>query len=108
MGNKTSTKLSPELEDYARKIFKKLDVDDSGAIDKKETILHWKKNFATLNTEEMFKNLDKNNNNSVELDEWLGFWRKVKCSKYTEEEIFFELKNIEEGKSWAYFNLKKK
>lgn len=108
MGNKTSTKLSPELEDYAKKVFKKMDVDGSGAIDKKETVNHWNKNFANLNTSEMFKNLDKNNNDSVELDEWLGFWERVKYSRYKEEEIFFELKNIEQGKSWAYFTLDKK
>ena len=107
MGNKSSTTLSTELIEYATKVFRTLDIDGSGKIDKKETISHWKRNFAKLNTEQMFKDLDENKDEAVELDEWLHFWTKVKTAKYTEAEIKFELGNIENGKSWAYFELKK-
>lgn len=64
-----------------------------------------KNNFGKLNTKEIFKDLDKNNDNMIEMNEWIEFWQRVKKAGYSEEEIELELKNIDEGNSWAHFNV---
>lgn len=64
-----------------------------------------KNNFGKLNTKEIFKDLDKNHDNMIEMNEWIEFWQRVKKAGYSEEEIEMELKNIDEGNSWAHFNV---
>ena len=93
------------MQEFAIKVFKKFDVDNSNTIEREETIKFWSKNFGKLNTREMFKDLDQNNDNQIEMSEWMEFWGRVKKSGYDEEEIKTELQNIYEGNSWAHFSL---
>ena len=41
MGKKVSKPLSPELKERLELIFKRIDVNNSGTIDKEETIKYW-------------------------------------------------------------------
>ncbi|KAL4464288.1 hypothetical protein ABPG72_016137 [Tetrahymena utriculariae] len=104
MGFNNSKILSPYLEDKIMGVFRKIDIDGSGTIDKEETIKFWKSNFAKVNTEELFKAVDLDNNGTISQDEWLEFWQEVKRVGHSEQEIEDELENLLEGFSWVSFN----
>jgi Ca2+-binding EF-hand superfamily protein len=79
-------------------VFKRIDTDGSGTIDKSETIKFWlifftllfilkcivfltififnhrKSNFAKVNTEELFRAVDLDNNGDISEEEWMEFW----------------------------------
>eukprot|EP01017_Pseudomicrothorax_dubius_P040144 TRINITY_DN6242_c0_g1_i5.p1 TRINITY_DN6242_c0_g1~~TRINITY_DN6242_c0_g1_i5.p1 ORF type:complete len:129 (+),score=33.09 TRINITY_DN6242_c0_g1_i5:69-455(+) len=103
-GPSSSRKLTPELRDKVLAVFRKIDVNDSKTIDREETMKLWKSNFAKLNTEALFKAVDKDKNGNISEEEWLHFWEAVKKAGHTEEEIEEELKNLNEGKAWVYFD----
>ena len=95
--------LPPKLETKVRKLFSKIDVDDSKTIDREETLKFWSKGFAKINSSVLFDQVDKNNDGTIQLEEWLDFWRLVYESGYDEEEISAEIDNMIKGGSWVKF-----
>ncbi|CAD8209501.1 unnamed protein product (macronuclear) [Paramecium tetraurelia] len=100
---KQSQGLSPQLRQKALEIFKKIDVNNSGSIDKDETQKFWKTNFAKVNTQALFNAVDFDKSGQITEDEWMAFWEIVKKSGYSDKEIFEELDNLMEGKAWVQF-----
>ncbi|CAK90968.1 unnamed protein product (macronuclear) [Paramecium tetraurelia] len=100
---KQSQGLSPQLRQKALEIFKKIDVNNSGSIDKDETQKFWKANFAKVNTQALFNAVDFDKSGQITEDEWMAFWEIVKKSGYSDKEIFEELDNLMEGKAWVQF-----
>ena len=45
-----------------------------------------------------------NNDGEISLDEFITFWQVVKAAGHSEEEIYEELTNIQNGESWVGFN----
>ena len=88
------------------KLFKLIDIDGSGSIDREETMEFWKSNFAKVNTKELFNQVDKNNDGTIQLEEWIDFWTEVYSSGYTEEEINLELDNLLNKEGWVKFKTK--
>ncbi|CAD8128148.1 unnamed protein product [Paramecium sonneborni] len=110
--HKQSQGLSPQLRQKALEIFQKIDVNNSGSIDKDETQKFWKTNFAKVNTHALFNAVDFDKSGQITEDEWMAFWEIVKKSGYSDKEIFEELfliflynqlDNLMEGKAWVQF-----
>ncbi|CAD8127438.1 unnamed protein product [Paramecium sonneborni] len=101
--SKQSQGLSPQLRSKALEIFKRIDVNNSGSIDKDETQKFWKTNFAKVNTQALFNAVDFDKSGQITEDEWMAFWEIVKKSGYSDKEIFEELDNLMEGKAWVQF-----
>ncbi|KRX07185.1 hypothetical protein PPERSA_00342 [Pseudocohnilembus persalinus] len=105
MGTCTSNyKFSKELEQDLIKNFRLIDTDESGQIDKEETLEFWKSNFAKLNTDELFNAVDIDHRGRITLHQWLKFWSDVIESGHTEDEIREELQNFTEGQAWVKFS----
>lgn len=102
MGNKQS-KLSPEAAKLAEQIFRTMDLDNSGSIDKQETLKFWKSNYAKINTEEIFKAVDTDKSGTIEFDEWMEFWGAVKNAGHSDKEIIAELESLKDRKAWVSF-----
>lgn len=98
--------MPDSVKEKVMKLFKMIDVDGSGTIDREETLDFWKSNFAKVNTKELFNQVDKNNDGSIQLEEWIGFWTEVYSSGYNEEELNFELENLINKGSWVKFKTK--
>ena len=64
-----------------------MDVNNSGSIDKQETLKFWSTNFAKLNTQALFNSVDFDKSGEITCDEWLAFWEIVKKSGHTDKEI---------------------
>ena len=105
MGKKSSKvkKLPESIESKAIELFKKIDVDSSGTIDREETKKYWKNQFAKLNSQELFMQVDENDDGSISIEEWLDFWQDVFNSGHTEDDILTELDNLLEGGAWVKF-----
>ncbi|CAD8183265.1 unnamed protein product [Paramecium pentaurelia] len=100
---KNSTGLNEKLRAKALEIFRRIDINNSGSIDKDETQKFWKTNFAKVNTQALFNAVDFDKSGQISEDEWMAFWEIVKKSGYTDKEIFEELDNLMEGKAWVQF-----
>ena len=96
--------LSPELQEKVVRIFKEIDIDKSGTIDKEETIKWWNQNFARINTNALFDTVDINNDGEISEEEWIEFWMAV-ADHRSEEEINEELDNLLEKGSWTNFDV---
>lgn len=102
MGNKNG-KLGPKATKVAEEVFKIMDIDGSGSIDRQETLKFWKSNFAKLNTEEIFKAVDTDQNGTIEFEEWMKFWVAVKSAGHSDKDIIEELELLRDGKAWVSF-----
>ena len=85
-----------------------IDIDDSKAIDRDETLRFWSSNFAKINSSVLFEQIDKNYDGSIQYDKWLEFWKLINNSGYSEDEICIELNNMINGGSWVKFGTNKK
>ncbi|KAM3143820.1 hypothetical protein pb186bvf_004096 [Paramecium bursaria] len=107
MGSCSSQKqnqgLPNDIRVKALQIFKKMDVDGSGSIEREETQKFWQKNFAKVNTQALFNQVDFDKSGQITEDEWLAFWEIVKKSGYTDKEIHEELDNLLQGGAWVGF-----
>ena len=95
--------MPSRLEEKVRKLFSMIDIDNSKAIDREETLKFWSKGFSKINSKVLFDQVDKNNDGSIQLEEWLEFWRVVYESGYDEDEICTEIENMIKGGSWVKF-----
>ena len=105
MGNKTVKRkhLTAELTQKCKEVFRLMDKDDGGTIDKEEAINHWSSSFGKISAKEFFDAVDENKDGQIELTEFIRFWEVVKGAGHSEEEISEELDRIRKGESWIGF-----
>ena len=96
--------LSIECKTKILEVFKTLDADDSGTIDKAEALKHWSGAFGKLSAKEFFKAVDENNDGEISLTEFIQFWKAVHETGTTEKEILIELENLKNGEAWVGFD----
>ena len=65
---------------------------------------HWKSKFGKLSAAEFFSQVDADGNGQISEEEFLRFWMIAKAYGVSEEEIFEELTNIDNGETWAGFS----
>mmetsp|Transcript_13409 Transcript_13409/g.15216 ORF Transcript_13409/g.15216 Transcript_13409/m.15216 type:complete len:126 (-) Transcript_13409:307-684(-) len=93
--------LSPNARNTLSDLFRKMDIDGSGDITRKEAVEFWSKSFAKLNAEAFFNEVDADESKSITLEEYLDFWEQVKKNNYSEKEILQEVNNMIHGGSWV-------
>mmetsp|Transcript_16713 Transcript_16713/g.47815 ORF Transcript_16713/g.47815 Transcript_16713/m.47815 type:complete len:122 (+) Transcript_16713:143-508(+) len=100
-GIRTSSHLSPELEDKLRTLHKNMDADHDGRVTKEEASKWFTGAFAKLSAIAMFNEVDTDQNGEMSEDEFVAFWKQVKRSGYTEKQIADELEQLEQGQAWV-------
>lgn len=95
--------LSEDVRNKICEVFNVFDTDNSGTIDKKEALKHWKGAFGKLSAKEFFSAVDVDNDGEITLEEFFRFWESVKKAGNSEESILEELENMKRGESWVGF-----
>ena len=101
MGTKSS--LPKEIEESAKKLFNRMDIDGSNTVDKEETMIFFGKKFGKLSADQLFKSVDKNNDGTIQESEWLEYWQRVYSAGHSKEEIFEVLNDIKKRGIWIKF-----
>ena len=96
----TSVKLDPKLHALAEQIFKEMDLNGDGMVNKAETMKWWG-SFAKVNTRAMFESVDFDSSGEISLEEWLKFWTDLISKGRTVADVTEELNLIREKTSWA-------
>jgi len=97
--------LSQALEAKLREMFKAIDANGDGSLEKQEAIDFYGKNFAKVNAQAMFNEVDIENSGQIRYEHWISFWQNVMAQGlYSEEQVLEELAEMMEGGSWVDWN----
>lgn len=94
-------KLNEKSKTVLADLFKKMDTDGDGKVDKAEAKAFFKGTFAKISAEAMFNEVDSDANGGITCEEFLDFWEQVRRSGYKDDDIQEEVANLMQGGAWV-------